>query len=131
MAASRMVIRNPLIMAVNAAEIATTSMMRNALRKRSSGRGAITRHDRLRLAVRQSPPACQATLAVVCALVLFACGDSQPSTSPTAAAGPAPVVHVLVVTHTAGFRHSSIPDGEATVAELGRQSGVFDVSYAR
>jgi type 1 glutamine amidotransferase len=38
---------------------------------------------------------------------------------------------VLVVTHTEGFRHSSIPIAEATIAELGRRSGVFSTSFCR
>jgi uncharacterized protein len=69
----------------------------------------------------------------VAVLVLIAsCGSSSQPTSPTGGAGSgAPASHLLVVTHTAGFRHSSIADAEATVAELGRQTGAFDVAYAR
>lgn len=37
----------------------------------------------------------------------------------------------LVVSTTAGFRHSSIPTAEKVLAELGRASGVFTVDYAR
>jgi type 1 glutamine amidotransferase len=37
----------------------------------------------------------------------------------------------LVVTTTAGFRHSSIPTAEKIIAELGKESGVFTVDYAR
>jgi type 1 glutamine amidotransferase len=37
----------------------------------------------------------------------------------------------LVVTTTAGFRHSSIPTAEKILAELGKESGVFSVDYAR
>src|SRR5487761_2105258 len=39
--------------------------------------------------------------------------------------------HVLVVTATQGFRHSSIPVAEKVLAELGQQSGAFTVDYAR
>lgn len=52
------------------------------------------------------------------------CGESV--TKPSG--GPRPVV--LVVTHTTGFRHSSIPTAESTIAELGRTS-FFDVTFCR
>ena len=38
---------------------------------------------------------------------------------------------VLVVTHTEGFRHSSIPIAEATIADIGRRSGLFSASFCR
>jgi type 1 glutamine amidotransferase len=38
---------------------------------------------------------------------------------------------VLVVTHTAGFRHDSIPVAETTIEQLGRDSGLFDVAFCR
>lgn len=38
---------------------------------------------------------------------------------------------VLVVTTTAGFRHSSIETAERIIGELGRRSGDFTVDYAR
>ncbi|MGQ0734381.1 MAG: ThuA domain-containing protein [Acidobacteriota bacterium] len=47
---------------------------------------------------------------------------------PTPAAAPA---RVLVVTHTAGFVHSSIPVAEATLAALGQRSGLFTVTFCR
>ena len=37
----------------------------------------------------------------------------------------------LVVTTTAGFRHSSIPTAETVLAELGNRSGTFKVDFAR
>jgi len=47
-------------------------------------------------------------------------------------AGPsAPAKHLLVVTYTAGFRHSSIPVAEATIQSIGRSSGLFDTSFCR
>ena len=68
---------------------------------------------------------------MLAALMLFAaCGSSSPPASPSGS-GSAPLAHLLVVTHTAGFRHSSIPEGESTIADLARQSGAFDVAYAR
>jgi len=39
--------------------------------------------------------------------------------------------HLLVVTATKGFRHSSIPTAERVLAALGSESGVFTVDYAR
>ncbi len=39
--------------------------------------------------------------------------------------------HVLVVTTTTGFRHSSIPTAEKIIGELAQQSGAFTVDYAR
>src|SRR6185295_19279075 len=48
--------------------------------------------------------------------------------SPTSIDQPA---RVLVVTHTEGFRHSSIPIAEATIAEVGRRSGIFSATFCR
>src|SRR5574342_105494 len=48
--------------------------------------------------------------------------------SPSATSAPA---RVLVVTHTEGFRHSSIPIAENTIAEIGRRSGLFTASFCR
>ncbi|MDQ2732358.1 MAG: ThuA domain-containing protein, partial [Armatimonadota bacterium] len=40
--------------------------------------------------------------------------------------------HILVVTHTTGFRHGdSIPVAEGIIKDLGDKSGLFDVDYAR
>src|SRR5689334_21864 len=39
--------------------------------------------------------------------------------------------HILVVTATQGFRHSSIPLAEKVLAELGEKSHTFDVEYVR
>lgn len=45
--------------------------------------------------------------------------------------GSAATKHVLVVTTTTEFRHSSIPTAERIIAQLGQESGAFDVDYAR
>jgi len=37
----------------------------------------------------------------------------------------------MVVTHTEGFRHDSIPAAETTIQQLGRESGLFDVTFCR
>lgn len=39
--------------------------------------------------------------------------------------------HLLVVTATKGFRHSSIPVAEKVLAQLGERSGVFTADFAR
>lgn len=39
--------------------------------------------------------------------------------------------NVLVVTTTTGFRHSSIPTAERIIEQLGKESGLFKVDYAR
>lgn len=71
-----------------------------------------------------------ATLVTVTCLV--ACAGSGPTASPVSPTlpGVAPA-RVLVVTHTEGFRHSSIPVAESTLAQLGQRSGVFGVRFAR
>jgi len=72
--------------------------------------------------------------ALVGALLLAAC-SSEPRTSsstiPTSPTAPGPSSRVLVVTYTAGFRHSSIPTAETTLETLGRTSGLFTVRFCR
>jgi type 1 glutamine amidotransferase len=81
---------------------------------------------------RQISPGRAILASLVGILLIAACGSASQPVAPTpGGAGGAAASHLLVVTHTAGFRHSSIPDGEATIAELGRQTGAFDVAYAR
>jgi hypothetical protein len=70
------------------------------------------------------------TTAVFAALIMVlgmsaggACGSGPVSPSGAHATG-------LVVTHTTGFRHSSIDVAEPTLAELGRNNN-FDVVFAR
>ncbi len=53
---------------------------------------------------------------------------ATPSPSPAASK---PKALLLVVTVTKGFRHESIPDLERLVAEIGKETGVFDVDAAR
>jgi type 1 glutamine amidotransferase len=64
---------------------------------------------------------------------LAACGsDGGGSTTPPSTPGPnAPAARVLVVTHTEGFRHDSIAAAETGIRELGTESGLFSVDYAR
>jgi type 1 glutamine amidotransferase len=64
--------------------------------------------------------------AVIAALAIWACSnEGEPSGDP---AGPA---SVLVVTHTEGFRHSSIAIAETTIAAIGTQSGLFTTGFCR
>jgi type 1 glutamine amidotransferase len=72
--------------------------------------------------------------AALVVLSLFAACSSEPRTSsPTspAAATPAAAPKVLVVTHTTGFRHTSIAVAETTIEALGRTSGLFTVAFSR
>jgi type 1 glutamine amidotransferase len=63
--------------------------------------------------------------------VLIACGAS--GESPTAPSGPpaAGTPRLVVVTHTTGFRHGSIPVAEQTLEALARTSGAFTVTFCR
>lgn len=63
---------------------------------------------------------------------VIACGSGGPQTPPTAPGpSPAPSKRLLVVTHTAGFRHGSIPIAETTLAEIGSLSGLYQTELAR
>ena len=50
-------------------------------------------------------------------------GPTQPPTTPTAI--------VLVVTHTTGFRHDSIPSAEAALRAIGLDNGLFRTEFCR
>ena len=67
-------------------------------------------------------------------LLLIACTNGEsPSPSPSSQnppSGPAPA-RLLVVTHTAGFRHDSIPAAEAALRTIGTDSGLFQVEFCR
>jgi type 1 glutamine amidotransferase len=60
---------------------------------------------------------------------IWAASRNAPSTTtPT----PVPAVkRLLVVTHTTGFRHSSIPIAEATLQDLGVRSGLYQTDFCR
>ena len=66
-------------------------------------------------------------------VMLSACSSdtASPAGSPSSPTSNDPPAHVLVVTHTEGFRHSSIPIAEATIADIGRRSGLFSTSFCR
>lgn len=65
----------------------------------------------------------------VLAVVAWACGGD--AASPVSPSPPAGLPRVVVVTHTAGFRHSSIPIAESTIAQLGRESGTYEAVFCR
>jgi len=60
-------------------------------------------------------------------IALVACG-APGTTSPSPST---PSKHLLVVTFTAGFRHSSIPIAETTIQAIGRTSRLFDTAFCR
>ena len=69
--------------------------------------------------------------AVVAAVIaLSACGDSE-SPGQTPGPSPAPAARLLVVTHTTGFRHDSIPAAEEALRQTGIQSGLFTTEFCR
>ena len=69
------------------------------------------------------------------ALAMLACGngDAGPQTpsSPQPTPSPSVPARVLVVTHTAGFRHDSIPAAEAALQRIGTESGLFQTEFCR
>ena len=72
----------------------------------------------------------------ICTLMVLACADggSQTATPPTSmppGQGPGTQRRLLVVTHTTGFRHDSIPAAEAALRAIGTESGLFQVDLAR
>ena len=82
-------------------------------------------------------PTASRPAAAALALTLFAlgCGGETTPAAPTAptpsAALPEPARRVLVVTHTTGFRHSSIATAETVLARLGSDSRLFTTTFCR
>jgi uncharacterized protein len=62
-------------------------------------------------------------------LLAAACGGG--SSAPTAPSPPAAAGRLLVVTHTTGFRHSSIGVAETTLEQIGRTSGLYTTVFCR
>jgi type 1 glutamine amidotransferase len=63
-------------------------------------------------------------------------GTSTPPTTPsptptTPTPAPAPLKRLLVVTHTAGFRHSSIAIAETTIRDIGVRNSLFETEFCR
>jgi type 1 glutamine amidotransferase len=63
-------------------------------------------------------------------LVMWSCSDSGPG-GPASPTPVSPARRVLVVTHTEGFRHSSIPVAESTISALGQRTGLFAATFCR
>jgi len=78
------------------------------------------------------PPASALALWLTMGMLTWCCSNGTAAGdnpgSPSAANPPA---RVLVVTHTEGFRHSSIPIAETTIAALSERSGLFTASFCR
>ena len=75
-------------------------------------------------------------LLVLASTLLPACGNREgagdPSPSPSSGPSPgAPAARLLVVTHTAGFRHDSIPAAEQALQAIGAGSGMFQAEFCR
>jgi type 1 glutamine amidotransferase len=64
-------------------------------------------------------------------VLMWACGGDSGSQGPASPTAVTPSRRVLVVTHTEGFRHSSIPIAETTITALGQRSGLFSVTLCR
>jgi type 1 glutamine amidotransferase len=67
-------------------------------------------------------------------VALARCGSDSNNSSPApGATSPTPVAtkRLLVVTHTTGFRHSSIPIAESTLQQIGTQSGLYQTEFCR
>jgi type 1 glutamine amidotransferase len=64
-------------------------------------------------------------------LLMWSCSGDSDSGAPTSPTSVRPSRRVLVVTHTEGFRHSSIPIAEVTITELGQRSGLFSTTLCR
>ncbi|MGH9371090.1 MAG: ThuA domain-containing protein [Vicinamibacterales bacterium] len=68
-------------------------------------------------------------LVLAIAVAAVGCNDGQtPSTPGSSGNTPA---RLLVVTHTTGFRHDSIPAAEAALGAIGTQSGLFQAEFCR
>jgi hypothetical protein len=77
-------------------------------------------------------------VALTLAAAILGCSDSpgggsqtpaSPGPQPQPPAGPA--ARLLVVTHTAGFRHDSIPAAENALRAIGTDSGLFQTEFCR
>jgi len=64
-------------------------------------------------------------------LLLWSCSGDSDSGAPGAPTSVSPSRRVLVVTHTEGFRHSSIAIAETTIGTLGQRSGLFSTTFCR
>jgi type 1 glutamine amidotransferase len=69
---------------------------------------------------------------VVAAAVAFGgCGGASPAGQGPSPVASSPAARLLVVTHTTGFRHDSIPAAEEALRQIGAQSGLFTTEFCR
>lgn len=65
----------------------------------------------------------------------LACGSggqmATQTTAPSPVGGTGATKRLLVVTHTTGFRHGSIPVAESTLQEIGTTSGIYQTEFCR
>lgn len=74
------------------------------------------------------------TLALLGVVLAGACNGAaapQQPAGPAAPPGGTASARLLVVTHTAGFRHDSIPAAEAALRAIGEESGLYSAEFAR
>jgi type 1 glutamine amidotransferase len=67
-------------------------------------------------------------------MLAWSCSSGTAPRLSDTTASPTPIgppTRVLVVTHTEGFRHASIPLAESTISALGQRSGLFTTSFCR
>jgi uncharacterized protein len=60
----------------------------------------------------------------------WACGSASAPDTPAGPSSPA-AKKLLVVTHTAGFRHSSIAIAETTIRDIGSRNALFETEFCR
>ena len=70
-------------------------------------------------------------LGVLAAVALTGCDAPPPAGQAPSPLPSPPAARLLVVTHTTGFRHDSIPVAEETLRQIGAQSGLFTTEFCR
>ncbi len=67
------------------------------------------------------------------AAVTLGCGGGSDGPAPPSTPTPpsVPSARILVVTHTEGFRHDSIPAAESAIRDIGTEAGLFLTDYCR
>ncbi len=66
---------------------------------------------------------------MLAAALLTSCGASDTPSTPSPPSTPS--ARILVVTHTEGFRHDSIPSAEAGIRDIGTESGLYATDFCR
>ena len=67
----------------------------------------------------------------LCVAWFAGCGGDSATPPTSAPSGPNAPARVLIVTHTEGFRHDSIPAAEAGIRDLGTGSGLYTSDFCR